>query len=368
MPVGLITSRSLQNESTGIDLQVPQHQEIHGAMMTGHVEYLIIVVTRIASFKSAKHKPGDVVQFVVSKKFSEIDGFYQKLIAQYPSVCLPPMPRKALFVGETDILERRAAFDKLVKFIAKHSTLATSPELLEFLGADNTLPDLKPRNVFDCEKWDDDEEEGSDFFSKDEDAAVGTRQSKAVQPIKLSDQPDDEFLDPLGGERAKKLKKANPEPAPKPEPKPSKPMLSLFEDEEGTPEEELFTPVKKHGDLKLFEDPDLGGAVTACDSLLIPEACRSNVFSVDCGLEENVDELFRLEEDLGKLLSVSKAKPKVALKPKPGIPPKPLSLSQSGRGAVVTVPDSKVQAMDQMDILRYIQQNEAAASDDLDLF
>lgn len=35
-------------------------------MMSGHVEYQILVVTRLAAFKSAKHKPDDVVQFLVS--------------------------------------------------------------------------------------------------------------------------------------------------------------------------------------------------------------------------------------------------------------------------------------------------------------
>lgn len=35
-------------------------------MLSGHVEYQILVVTRLAAFKSAKHKPEDAVQFLVS--------------------------------------------------------------------------------------------------------------------------------------------------------------------------------------------------------------------------------------------------------------------------------------------------------------
>lgn len=35
-------------------------------MMSGHVEYQILVVTRLAVFKLAKHRPEDVVQFLVS--------------------------------------------------------------------------------------------------------------------------------------------------------------------------------------------------------------------------------------------------------------------------------------------------------------
>lgn len=79
-----------------------------------------------------------------------------------------------------------------------------------------------------------------------------------------------------------------------------------------------------------------------------------------------------MEEDLDRLLAISKPvqpKPAVAQKPavkaKPVIPHKPSSMSQSGRA----LPQPAVaQAMDQHDILKYIQQNEAAPSEDLDLF
>jgi hypothetical protein len=50
---------------------VPLFQEVHGAMMTGHVEYHIIVITRMVAFKSTRHKPGDVVQLVV--RFSKAE-------------------------------------------------------------------------------------------------------------------------------------------------------------------------------------------------------------------------------------------------------------------------------------------------------
>lgn len=58
--------RRVQNVHTGLDLTVPQHQEVRGRMMSGHVEYQILAVTRLAAFKSAKHRPEDVVQFLVS--------------------------------------------------------------------------------------------------------------------------------------------------------------------------------------------------------------------------------------------------------------------------------------------------------------
>lgn len=70
----------------------------------------------------------------VSKKYSEIEELYQRLAARYPQASLPLLPRKVLFVGESDICERRAMFNDIMKFISKNEDLATSPELLEFLG------------------------------------------------------------------------------------------------------------------------------------------------------------------------------------------------------------------------------------------
>lgn len=64
--VCIFLPRQIQNAHTGLDLSVPEYQEVRGKMMSGHVEYHIVVVTRLAAFKSAKHKPEDVVQFMVN--------------------------------------------------------------------------------------------------------------------------------------------------------------------------------------------------------------------------------------------------------------------------------------------------------------
>lgn len=75
-----------------------------------------------------------LLSFQVSKKYSDIEEFYQKLSGRYPTASLPPLPRKVLFVGEGDIRERRALFDEILRCISKDAELAGSPELLEFLG------------------------------------------------------------------------------------------------------------------------------------------------------------------------------------------------------------------------------------------
>ncbi|XP_016080224.1 PREDICTED: HCLS1-binding protein 3 [Miniopterus natalensis] len=376
--------RRVQNVHTGLDLAVPQHQEVRGKMMSGHVEYQILVVTRLAAFKAAKHRPEDVVQFLVSKKYSEIEEFYQKLSSRYPESSLPPLPRKVLFVGESDIRERRALFNEILRCIAKDAELASSPELLEFLGtrspgsADLTSRDV---SVLDTDSRAGDEEEPFDFFQQQERAeGPPTPGQKGDDEEKSS---EEEALDPLGIMRSKKPKK-RPEVAVKPRPSP---RLTLF-DEEVDPDEGLFSPSRKlsaqgpaedsspRDPLKLFDDPDLGGAVPLGDPLLLPAACESGGPTPRLGHREASEELFRVEEDLDQILNLGsetkpqplpKPKPPVAAKPvlprKPAVPPRAGPSEAEAEAEAGQQKQQKqqqqIQAMDELDILQYIRDHDA---------
>ncbi|XP_067879468.1 HCLS1-binding protein 3 [Heterodontus francisci] len=375
MPEALITSRTIQNVNTGIDLSVPEYQEIHGKLMSGHVEYQIVVVTQLASFKSAKHKAKDVVQFVVSKKYSEIEDLCQKLSTQYPKANLPSMPRKVLFVGETDIKERRVVFDEIFRFIAKDAILASSPELMDFLGAKTKdLGNLKfkVRNASD-EDLQEDEGESGDFFNQDTSKGAGMlRSSKTVVPTV---EKSEETSDPLGimSYRLKNTESSNQE---------TKLKLTLF-DEEVDADVCFFEPVKgfstpltmkssfKDDAFRLFEDPDLGETVRTGDPLFLPAAYNLKDGAINVNLDEDTEELFRVEDDLDKLLKLSasnKTKPKVPTKP--AVPKKP-ALPSERRSSPTAEPGSfksTVADMDELDILKYIEENETLSSDTLDLF
>ncbi|KAJ7341483.1 hypothetical protein JRQ81_005633 [Phrynocephalus forsythii] len=203
-PAVLVTTRPLENTHTGIDLSVPAFQVIRGKMLSGHAEYNIVVVAQLAAFKSAKHRPEDIVQFMVSKTYSEIEEFYQKLVTRYSPTSLPPLPRKVMFVSESEVRERRAAFDKIMRAISKEPGLATSPELLEFLGTRSTGgTDVKGKNLPDKE-----EDEDDDFsFSRKEDI-VGEQQQPQQQEEEEEEEEDD--VDPLGVLKSKKTKKPKP--------------------------------------------------------------------------------------------------------------------------------------------------------------
>ncbi|NXI54095.1 H1BP3 protein, partial [Chloroceryle aenea] len=372
-------SRQIQNMHTGLDLSVPEYQEIHGKMMSGHVEYHIVAVTRLAAFKSAKHKPEDVVQFMVSKKYSEIEELYQRLAARYPQVSLPLLPRKVLFVGESDICERRSMFNDIMKFISKHEDLATSPELLEFLGTKSTSAiDFKGKNIPDDKEKEDKESEALDFF-KEEKTSDLISQLLSVENAKKGDkkeeeetEEEEEDLDPLGIIRTKKPKKAFNPPT-----KEEKPKLTIFE-EEVDPDEGLFGPERDFSsigprkkmteNLKLFEDPDLGGVVRLGDSLLLPAACKNREYVLNTGPEEDTEELLRVEDDLEKLLKVT-SRPKPKIPSKPALPQKPAVAPRSSNSAPPAKPkENRIQTMNEVDILQYIQENESIDDQDTSLF
>ncbi|XP_073905346.1 HCLS1-binding protein 3 isoform X1 [Castor canadensis] len=392
-PAVLGGGQQVQNVHTGLDLTVPQHQEVRGKMMSGHVEYQILVVTRLAAFKSAKHRPEDVVQFLVSKKYSEIEEFYQKLSSRYTAASLPPLPRKVLFVGESDIRERRAMFNEILRCISKDAQLAGSPELLEFLGTRSPgAASLASRDssILDGTDRDRDEEEAFDFFEQQDQVAneglpvLGPKGKDAEKFLEEEEEEEEEALDPLGIMCSKKSKK-RPEVATKPKPLP---RFTIF-DEDVDPDRELFDPGRKlspesssknmpQDSLKLFDDPDLGGAVPLGDPLLLPATHESGGLTSSLDFRDASEELFRVEEDLDQILNLGvdpkpkpqpKPKPPVAAKPalpkKPTVPPK-VSPSKDETGPQKQ--QQQIQAMDEMDILQYIRDHDAPAQTSPSLF
>ncbi|XP_073424395.1 HCLS1-binding protein 3 isoform X1 [Dendrobates tinctorius] len=383
MAAPVLTSRQVQNVHTALDMWVPEYQEIRGKMMTGHVEYQIVVVTSLPAFKSSRHSPDDVVQFVISRKYSEIEEFYHKFSSLYPKYSLPPFPRKVLFVGETDIRERRAAFNDIVKAIANEKELATSSELRDFLGS-NFGDFIESKSVRLYVNYSED----GDFFKDEapaEDRLLQMASKLQNRKTEVQEEPEEEEeeeevdLDPLGIMKEKRIKKkfiAKKTEDPK---LPPKPTLALFDDEVD-PDSELFkasannsAKIKKtyklSEDIKIFEEQDLGGIVKVGDSLLLPSACGDNP-SFKPSTAEDTDALFRVEEDLEKLLSLGM---KTKNKPKPQIPAKPTFLKKSKNSTSPSHMDIKpsepnVQAMDESDILQYIKENEAPDSDSLSLF
>lgn len=182
--------------------------------------------------------------------------------------------------------------------------------------------------------------------------------------------------------RSKKPKK-RPEVAMRPKPSP---RLTIF-DEEVDPDAGLFSPGKKvsprtplettQDSLKLFDDPDLGGAVSLGDPLLLPAARESGGPTTSPEYRDASKELFRIEEDLDRILNLgSEPKPKPQPKPKPLVPAKPalpkkptvppsVGPSETGAGPQK---QQQIHAMDEMDILQYIRDQDTLAQASPSLF
>ncbi|NWT90879.1 H1BP3 protein, partial [Lanius ludovicianus] len=321
--------------------------------------------------------PGNTFSLQVSKKYSEIEELYQRLAAQYPQVSLPLLPRKVLFVGESDISERRAMFNDIMKFISKDKDLATSPELLEFLGTkSSSAVDFKGKNVPD-DREKDEENEALDFFKEEKtpdliSQLLSVENVKKEEKKKEGDEEEEEILDPLGVIRTKKVKKAPAPPA-----KEEKPKLTIFE-EDVDPDEGLFGPEKDFSsvgprrkmkeNLKLFEDPDLGGVVRLGDSLLLPAACEHSNYVLSRAPEEDTEELLRVEDSFEKLLEVT-SKPKPKVPPSIPLPQKPAVAPRSANSpSLAKQKENRIQTMNEVDILQYIQENESINNQDTSLF
>lgn len=244
------------------------------------------------------------------------------------------------------------------------------------LGTKSTgVIDFKGKNIPDDKEQEDEENDALDFFKEEKTPDLISKLAtleNAKKEEKKEEEEEEEDLDPLGIIRTKKTKKASAPPA-----KEEKHKLIIFE-EEVDPNEGLFGPEKDFSSLgprkkikenvKLFEDPDLGGMVKLGDSLLLPAACEKREHILNTAPEEDTEELLRVEDDLEKLLKLT-SKPKPKVPPKPPLPQKTALFPGNTNSSPLAKPkEDKIQTMNEVDILQYIQENESINDQDTSLF
>nr|XP_054750578.1 HCLS1-binding protein 3-like [Lytechinus pictus] len=133
MNKAIVTPRTLKNTETGIDITVPEYRTITKLLSTQE-EYHVIIITSLPYFKSPDHKPEDVVQFMVPKWYNDFESLHKAMSDRYPATIFPDLPKKVLMVRDSTPQGRRAAFEKLMQFIASSPKVCCSPILLDFLG------------------------------------------------------------------------------------------------------------------------------------------------------------------------------------------------------------------------------------------
>lgn len=76
----------------------------------------------------------------------------------------------------------------------------------------------------------------------------------------------------------------------------------------------------------------------------------------------------RVEDDLEKLLKIT-SKPKPKVPSKPPLPQKPAVAPQTTNSTLPAKPEeNRIQTMNEVDILQYIQENESISTQDASLF
>ena len=70
-----------------------------------------------------------MVQFLGSRKHREIEERSQKPSGRHPAASLPPLPKKVLLAGGSDIREGRAAFHEILRCVPRAAERAGGPEL-----------------------------------------------------------------------------------------------------------------------------------------------------------------------------------------------------------------------------------------------
>ncbi|XP_052806940.1 HCLS1-binding protein 3-like isoform X2 [Mya arenaria] len=266
MSAATVTVRQVKNKDSGVDLSVTSYHETKGMVGSTYL-YQVMVVSSLPCFKSAKHKDADNVQFTVMKKLQDFEDLHGKLNTKFSGTVLPVLPKKVLMANEAVAKERRNNLDHFVKFIASMPKICTDPLVLTFLGVSSSRSksgQLQKLTVSD--------------------STVEKTEDSTEESAPLDDMPEQEE--------------------------------DLFETGEGgggdSEEEDIFgdePPVSNTGDRKLFDDPDLSGALQEGegDELFI-EGSRSNTATtqkVKPTVEDNAD-LFGSDsdEDLDKIMDM----------------------------------------------------------------
>ncbi|XP_078583375.1 HCLS1-binding protein 3-like [Branchiostoma floridae x Branchiostoma japonicum] len=357
MPIAAtVTTRELRNTETGLDLSVPQTEEIAGTLATTTL-YQTIVITDLSVFKSPKHRENDIVQFMCSHKYAEFEALHKSLDEKFSGTALPALPSRMVLKSSAAVTkERRNACDTFLRFVARTPKLATCPELLEFLGVSKSKATYYLRRA-EAKIAPSQKENKEDIF---EEKPANDEPTKPQNVQDLSKK-----VDIFGGDVVDDAD------------------VDLFGQTSSSTavDDELFgaAPVKKvdvsrSQGVKLFGEEDDDD-----QELFIPEGARVEAKpEPTLEVEDNTD-LLTIEDDLDKLLNVSKEKPKPSPKPRPVPAPRPgkkpptapkPSLAKAARssddlsgGQVRTV-----ESMGDDDIMKYIQMESSQQDDDLNLF
>ncbi|XP_055871956.1 uncharacterized protein LOC106060435 isoform X2 [Biomphalaria glabrata] len=392
MPKPVVTSRELKNKESGIDLYVTSYS-VQKGLVSNTVHYQVVLVSNLSCFKSPSHKDSDVVQYSLEKQLSEFEDLRATLAEMFPNTTLPVINKMSIIVSEPVLRERRNSLDQLLRFIVTVPKLAMSVPLLTFLGVDS----IRAKKFSIGEPLDNSSAPAS-VETEEEENATGADNNVDFLLDRYEEEEDSE----------------------------------LFHLEEEEQDKALFEDKGEGSTVLMFEGQDLKRELTEDDEKdfqFIPDAIIKKNVKVYESVSEDHSELFEIEDNLDQLLTVdvkkrknkpqngegerssptrdlqqeshltnpqTPTKPSLPRKPtlpakpkaagtgttpkdsaqsgaqgKPAIPVKPKTILSS-QGSVsdkeTKSPGIESDNLGQDDILKYLQDNLASASEDVDLF
>lgn len=265
-----VTIRELKNKETGIDLSVTSYKETKG-MLGSTYEYQLMVVSNLSYLKTPKHKETDNVQFTVMKKLTDFEEMHHKFNTKYSGTAFPQLPKKVLMMNDGIAKERRNTLDQFMRFLACTPKLCTDPVLLDFLGV-SAMKAGKLKKI----------EVSESIVNK------GDKSSEQKDQIDIEGEVTSDSKD-----------------------------VNLFDDDEDDAnkddDDDLFAaedvPVDSKVDLKLFNEPDLSGALAegeGQDLFIAGSRSETKVTTADQSKddEETTDDLFSVDDDLDKIMKM----------------------------------------------------------------
>eukprot|EP01137_Pigoraptor_chileana_P020679 Opistho-2@83356 len=132
---GSLTAKSVKNK-TGVDMFVPTSRQVAASITEplGHAEYTIGVRATAPQYKPVGAPEDEVNEFMVTRRYSEFEVFYAHLVEEFPGDAFPILPAKNMIVTDNVIDTRRAAFETLIKFLARDPRYCACNSLLDFLS------------------------------------------------------------------------------------------------------------------------------------------------------------------------------------------------------------------------------------------
>lgn len=353
---------------TGVTITVPTYEEVEGPLGGTSVEYVInISIPRRAL--NSQWDDDEVLVYKAAKSYRECEGFYSKMTKKYPALEFPRFPPSAnISTGRLE--DRRKTVDEVMKFVGNSPDVCTCQLLLNFLGIDPSKEPTVETSAAASESSDEPEMEVSLFEKvKLKQDTIDNSPRKQVQPENLFPEPENEDDNDIF--RESKGRKRNGTGS-----KPLFDELSLT-----TRNEKLVAR-----EPLLFDPQDYGGPISPDEEhlFLVPGARSDVVSSQDTADSlEDAAELLSLDDDLSHLLDQvkPKKKPPPPVKPplaaKPSLPPKPTPAARKPkpvpppRNQPVPPPKPVVAAggdSDEVDILKYIEDEEKSGHSELSLF